>query len=94
VLEATEEHHPPHFHVAVYPTQYARYVARITSGKVTVASGGTGKSVHVVRRGETLWDISRNAGTTVEALRSLNDLSGDRIVAGQKLLMPQPTGGG
>src|SRR5262249_3709552 len=28
VLEATEEFAPPHFHVAVYPTPYARYVAR------------------------------------------------------------------
>ena len=28
VLEATEEHGPPHFHVAVYPTAYRRYVAQ------------------------------------------------------------------
>jgi hypothetical protein len=27
VLEATEEHAPAHFHVAVYPTPYTRYVA-------------------------------------------------------------------
>jgi hypothetical protein len=26
VIEATEEFAPPHFHVAVYPTQYRRYV--------------------------------------------------------------------
>jgi hypothetical protein len=28
VLEATEEFAPPHFHVAVYPTPYMRYVAK------------------------------------------------------------------
>ncbi len=27
VVEATEEFHPPHFHVAVFPTEYARYAA-------------------------------------------------------------------
>ena len=27
VIEATEEFRPPHFHVAVYPTTYARYAA-------------------------------------------------------------------
>ena len=31
VLEATEEFGPPHFHIAVYPTAYKRYVARQTS---------------------------------------------------------------
>ncbi|HEY9226812.1 MAG TPA: DUF5715 family protein [Gemmatimonadaceae bacterium] len=30
VLEATEEHAPPHFHVAVFPTPYRRYVAART----------------------------------------------------------------
>lgn len=32
VIEATEEYGPPHFHVAVFPTPYQRYVARKTSG--------------------------------------------------------------
>jgi hypothetical protein len=27
LLEATEEHNPAHFHVAVFPTEYARYAA-------------------------------------------------------------------
>ena len=30
VIEATEEFAPPHFHIAVYPTQYRRYVASRT----------------------------------------------------------------
>jgi hypothetical protein len=36
VLEATEEFAPPHFHVAVYPSRYERYVtARSRSGPAT-----------------------------------------------------------
>jgi hypothetical protein len=53
VLEATEERHPPHFHVAVYPTPYQRYLrgapahgakgrARRAAGtRARRASGGT-----------------------------------------------------
>jgi hypothetical protein len=34
VIEATEEHSPAHFHVAVFPTKYAQYVAaRIAAGE-------------------------------------------------------------
>jgi hypothetical protein len=32
LLEATEERRPAHFHVAVYSTPYARYVASRGSG--------------------------------------------------------------
>ena len=27
VLDVTREHHPPHYHVAVFPVQYEQYVA-------------------------------------------------------------------
>ena len=29
VLDVTREHHPPHYHVAVFPAEYERYVARL-----------------------------------------------------------------
>jgi hypothetical protein len=29
VLDATSEHAPPHYHVALFPTPYARYIARL-----------------------------------------------------------------
>jgi hypothetical protein len=32
VIEATEEFGPPHFHVAIFPTPYRRYVAERTRG--------------------------------------------------------------
>jgi hypothetical protein len=42
VIDATEEHHPPHFHVAVFPEQYASYVkgrSRVRHA-ASLASGG------------------------------------------------------
>ncbi|HIC92991.1 MAG TPA: LysM domain-containing protein, partial [Anaerolineae bacterium] len=48
-------------------------------------------SVHVVRRGETLYSIARRYGTTVEALMRANGLSDPtRIYAGQRLIVPVP----
>jgi len=38
VLEATHERHPPHYHVAVFPRQYAAYVERKTGGTPELAS--------------------------------------------------------
>ncbi|HTJ23539.1 MAG TPA: DUF5715 family protein [Gemmatimonadaceae bacterium] len=42
VLEATEEFSPPHFHVAVYPSAYRRYVAARTDSdsRARIASSG------------------------------------------------------
>lgn len=37
VLNATREFNPPHYHVAVYPRQYATYVQRITGRLVRLA---------------------------------------------------------
>ena len=35
VIDATREHYPSHFHVAVFPAAYERYVARIEGGSTT-----------------------------------------------------------
>lgn len=52
-------------------------------------SGDTdGQQTHVVQRGETLTGIARQYDTTVSALRSANNLSSDRIYAGQTLIIP------
>ena len=40
---------------------------------------------HVVRRGETLWSISRRYGTTVAAIQGWNGLRGSAIQAGRRL---------
>jgi LysM repeat protein len=137
VLDAIRENRPPHYHVALFPEPYTRYVARITRGQsAQLASaqkqeappeavparaeapllatanlappsgesdGETAVADHIaavleaadeaviryrINRGDTLWSIARRHGTTVEALRRLNGLSSNRIVAGQRIAVP------
>ncbi len=46
-------------------------------------------SMYVVRSGDTMWDIARAFGTTVDALRRLNYIGrSSRIYVGQKLKIP------
>ena len=40
---------------------------------------------HVVQRGDSLWNIARKYGTTVESIQNLNGLNGTRLHKGQKL---------
>jgi len=40
---------------------------------------------YVVQPGDTLWDISRRTGLTVEQIKSLNQLPNSRLRAGQTL---------
>ncbi len=46
------------------------------------------QNTHVVGRGETLQSISREYKMTIDALKELNNLSSDNIMAGQKLIVP------
>lgn len=84
VLEATYERSPPHYHVALFPNQYASYVERIRSAGLTEAT----KREYRVQRGDSLWSIAKRHGTSIAELRAANDLSGSRIYAGQMLNVP------
>lgn len=102
VLEATEERNPPHFHVAVFPTQYERYVsgntgsstirlASATAGSRSQASARESRSseqTYRVRRGDSLWTIARRSNVSVDVLKSANALRSTQIVAGQTLVIP------
>jgi len=46
---------------------------------------GTGEVWHVVMPTETLWSISRRYGTTVDAIKQLNNLTSDLIGVGWRL---------
>ncbi|MFZ5981843.1 MAG: LysM peptidoglycan-binding domain-containing protein [Candidatus Zixiibacteriota bacterium] len=49
----------------------------------------TSKSLYVVRSGDTMWDIARAFGTSVDDLRRVNYIErGSRIYVGQKLKIP------
>jgi LysM repeat protein len=102
LLEATEEHHPPHFHVAVFPGPYSEYLAERSlptpsvPKKVAVKSTSRAKKSsssssakrHVVRGGESLWGIARRNGTTVAKLKAANHLRTSTIRPGQTLVLP------
>ena len=51
----------------------------------TILFAGT---VHEVKKGETLYSISRMYGSSVDAIKSLNGLSGNSLKVGQKLKIP------
>jgi len=79
VLEVSEERRPPHYHVAVFPTQYASYVQNLRHAN---------EGEYRVRRGDSLWEIAKRHDTTVTRLRSANQMSGSRIYPGQVLSIP------
>lgn len=46
-------------------------------------------TVHTVMAGETLWTIASRYGTTVDVIRTLNNLTGDTISVGQRFIVPR-----
>lgn len=90
-INATEERFPPHFHIAVYPGPYRRYVESMGGDVPTLAAREEAKEAersYRVRRGDSLWGIARRHGTSVARLKSANDMRSSRIVAGQTLIIP------
>ena len=93
VAEATEEHRPPHFHVAVFPAQYRRYIGASSSrstrpSAARPAAARPSSATYRVRSGDSLWTIARRHGVTVDRLKSANDLRGSSVQPGQTLRIP------
>lgn len=57
----------------------------------TVTTNGSRKT-YTVKSGDNLTRIARRYGTTPQALRAANNLNSDRIVVGQKLVIPSGDG--
>jgi LysM domain/Family of unknown function (DUF5715) len=83
VIEATEERFPPHFHVAVFPRQYASYL----DGRGG-ARRGSARAVYRVREGDSLWTIARRHGVSVARIKEANDLRSSHLKIGQKIVIP------
>ncbi len=63
-------------------------VAMSTPGRVPSSRGG--ERVHHVRRGDTLWDLARRYGTTVDRICRANRISrSHRLQLGDTLLIPE-----
>jgi LysM repeat protein len=57
---------------------------KIKKGTKNNTSGNNSK-FHLVSRGESLYSIAKKYNTTIQKLKSLNNLSNSNIKAGQKL---------
>lgn len=90
LLEATRERWPAHYHVALFPAPYRRYVAGLgggggdDDGTIKIAASRR----HKVRRGDTLWSLARRYGTSVDGLRRANGMRSSQLKAGQVLTVP------
>lgn len=56
--------------------------------KIPVSQNTPSYTTHVVQSGDTLWLLSRRYGTTVDAIKKLNGLTGDLLNIGQVLKIP------
>jgi hypothetical protein len=92
VLEATEEHYPAHFHVAVFPRAYRSYLTRrgvdAPRAPVTRQAAASTPRRYTVRSGDSLWSIARRQSTSVARLKEANALRSSRIQPGQVLTIP------
>jgi len=85
VLEATRERRPVHYHVAVFPEQYSAYVDVLDRRQVERVGD---RLVYTVQSGDSLWEIARSHGTSVDDLKAVNGIDGSRIYAGQLIDVP------
>ncbi|MDE0826773.1 MAG: LysM peptidoglycan-binding domain-containing protein [Akkermansiaceae bacterium] len=61
----------------------------VRSGFPTIPGPAAGGTPHVVVKGDTLSGLSRQYGTTAEAIRAANGMTGDTIVLGRTLQIPR-----
>ncbi|HEU0051608.1 MAG TPA: LysM peptidoglycan-binding domain-containing protein, partial [Longimicrobium sp.] len=91
-IEATEERRPPHFHVAVFPSQYLAYIGRDADTRPQVTRRASqpsrGAVTYRVRQGDSLWAIARRHNTSVARLKEANDMRSSQVRPGQVIKIP------
>ncbi len=60
----------------------------VLSSLLAAATPHPGGTAHVVRKGETLWELATERGCTVEQVRKLNDLRPGELRIGMTLTLP------
>ena len=101
-IEATREYRPPHFHVVVLPHRLSFNTIKSLRGggkatKTLTARRSTGhRKTHrsplvryKVKRGDSLWGLSRRWGVSQKEIMRRNRLSSTRIDRGQMILIPK-----
>ena len=63
-----------------------------SASRVVKASGANRDTVeHVVRRGDSLWNIAKRYGMTTDEIQRLNQMSSSKLAVGQTLKISAPT---
>lgn len=77
------------FHVTAFRQEEHRFVSEIKAEPLDskVLAGLPGIVVYMVKPGDNLWSIGKRYHVSVERLKKMNDLTGDLIVPGQKLII-------
>lgn len=68
---------------------YVGQTLKVRESTSQPATASVKNDVYTVKSGDTLWGISHQYGTTVDQLKTLNDLSSDTIYVGQQLKLNQ-----
>ena len=57
----------------------------------TISNNEEGIEYYVVKSGDTLWSIARNNNTTVDNIKTLNNLKNNTLTVGQRLIIRNTT---
>jgi LysM repeat protein len=82
VLDATRERWPSHYHIAVFPEAYTRYVARVTgsnTGKVAASTESSGMKIAAVDGGPAIASVVPVASAPKPAPETYTVKSGDSL---------------
>ena len=82
--------------LAKIQANYKEYVDAVVNAVIATANGetissGQGGNYYTVKSGDSLWSIANKYNTTVNELKSLNNLSSNILQVGQILVLPSST---
>ena len=77
------------FHTNIYREWKEKIVEEITTSELDSEKMDSlpGIAIYVVREGESLWDIGKRYYVPISAIRQVNELAGDDVKAGDRILI-------
>ncbi|WP_426429401.1 glucosaminidase domain-containing protein [Winogradskyella sp. HB-48] len=68
--------------------EYDRQVLGLKGETIEIVRVNSGTTIHIVAKGDTLYSLSKRYNTTVDAIKSMNNLSSNALAIGQELKIP------